>query len=277
MLWHIHQQHELHAPHPGEQARQRVVALAARDDAVDLRDEHAGDRRGERHVVPVNLRAYAVNGRRRRAADDAQQRGIDRPVDLVDNHVQEDEEREAQHLPQQREVKFAEGQAHVQPFDAVDDAQRIGDGAEHQRNHHQRNRAEARQQQRQHDDGVEHSAHHAHHALKEELLLRRDVGSEHAARERHRDVDDQQRHQHARRLDLVRGHLRGEDIVHVRHQHAADEQACRGDEQEDRHEHAVHARHAVLAVARLRAGVIAHVCAAQPEAHQAEVGDEAVD
>ena len=47
-----------------------VIALPLRNDAVDLRGEHAGNRRGQRLVVVVDLRANAVNSRRRRTADE---------------------------------------------------------------------------------------------------------------------------------------------------------------------------------------------------------------
>ena len=43
---HEHQQHELDAPDARKQPRELLVPLPSRDDAVDLRGEHAGDRRG---------------------------------------------------------------------------------------------------------------------------------------------------------------------------------------------------------------------------------------
>ena len=48
------------------------------------------------------------------------------------------------------------------------------------------------------------------------------------------------------------------------------------DDEKDRHEHAVDARHAFLAVLHFRAGIVAHIGAAHAEGEQAQVGDKAV-
>ena len=273
---HEHQQHELDAPDARKQPRELLIPLPARNDAVDLRGEHAGDRRGQRHVILVDLRAHAVNRRRRRAADDAQQRRIHRPVDLVDDFVEEDEERETRHVAQQPEIELAEGDAHAELFNAVPDAHRVADRGQDQRDQHQRDGAVPHQQQRQHHNRVEHRAQHADQPLEQEALLRRDIGKEHARRERRGDVDNQQRHQDLGGIQLLRRQLRGENIFDVGDQHAARQQAQQADGEEDRHKHAVDPRHAVLAVLRLRAGIIAHVGAAHAEGEQAQVGDKAV-
>ena len=74
--------------------------------------------------------------RRRRAGDDAQQRRIDRPVNLIDDHIEEDEERKTAHLPQQLKVKLSERQAHVQLLEAEIRARHVRHHAQHQRHQH---------------------------------------------------------------------------------------------------------------------------------------------
>ena len=273
---HEHQQHELNTSNPCEQLCQLLFAFAARHNAVDLRREHARNRRGQRHVILVDLRSHAVNRRRRRAADDAQQRCVHRPVDLVDDFVQEDEEREPRHIAQQPEIKLAERDAHVQFFDAIPDAHRVADGGQNQRDHHQRDRAEAHQQKRQHHNRIEHRAQHAHQPLKEESFLRRDVREKHACRKGNRNVDHQQRHQDFSRVQLLGRQVCGEDVFDIGDQHAARQQTQQADDEKDRHEHAVDARHAFLAVLHFRAGIVAHIGAAHAEGEQAQVGDKAV-
>ncbi len=273
---HKHQQHELDTPDAGKELRERAVALAPRDEAADLRHKHAGDRGGNRHVIAMQLAAHAVYRGRRRAGHDTQNRRIDRPVDLIDDHIQEDEEREAAHFAQELEVKPSERKAHVQLLEAEIDARHIRHHAEYERDNDQRNAAHAHQKQRQHHNRIEHRADHADHPLEEEAFLCRDVGRKHTAGEGHRDVDHQQRHQHARSLNLCRRELGRKNVVNIGHQNAADHKAHRRDHQKDDHEHAVDLRHAILSVAGVVARIIAHICAAQTKAHQGKIGDKAV-
>ena len=149
---HTHQQ-ELNATDADKQRRQILVAATGADHPMHTGSQQTGEGGGHTGVILLQLRADGVDGDGNRA-DTRQNEAIHRPVDLIHQNADEDVEGIPEHLLQQRTVKLAENKRHLELFEAVGDIQHAGEQGEKQgqRNHH--HRAEADEQQGDHDKRV---------------------------------------------------------------------------------------------------------------------------
>ena len=104
------QDDKLNTTHPSEEICKLLahVRLAGRRNAVDPRGEHGGNSRGKLGKHRVDHRTNTVHSHRAGARHSAEDKFVHRPVDLVDDHVEEQEKTERTDLFEQTEIKMAE-------------------------------------------------------------------------------------------------------------------------------------------------------------------------
>lgn len=273
------QDHALHTANFCEQRGELDVhrLFLQRCDAVDAGCKHRGNGRGKIDECRIEQCPHAIHRHRAGPYDPAQDKLIDRPVDLVYDHIEEEKKAERADLPQQRKAEMAEGKRNVQPAQAKPDVGgQFGDrdGGRHADDGH---RAVAGQQQRQADQRIENNARQLQNALKEKLLVGADHRVEHRRREGQRHIENQNLHQRLGLVQLGRGQVRTEQLRReLRQCHAADDGGRAHAEEEDQ-KHTVQPCHAIP-IAPLRiAGIEPQIRPGKPEAEQAQVADHAAD
>ena len=234
--------------HTGEQRVQLPHGGALRHQPVDAGGHDVGDGVAEQQEVVVQLGGDAVHRYGGGAVEPRQQLPVDRPVHVIHHDADEYIHREAEHFPQQPEVIAVEGKGHPQLPQAVADIQNAAEDGEDQGHHGQRHGAVADDQQRDHDEGVQHLLAHGHDLLEQVLLVDGDVGLKDADGERQRGVHRHDAQQLLRQRDLLRRQLLAENNLPVACQQKAD-----GQNQSTQHhiggeKHAVELGHAGLVV-----------------------------
>ena len=259
--------------HTGEQRVQLPHGGALRHQPVDAGGHDVGDGVAEQQEVVVQLGGDAVHRYGGGAVEPRQQLPVDRPVHVIHHDADEYIHREAEHLPQQLEVIAVEGKGHPQLPQAVADIQNAAEDGEDQGYDGQRPAAVADDQQRDHDEGIQHLLAHGHDLLEQILLVDGHMGFKHADGEGQRCVDRHDPQQLLRQRNLVGGQLFAEDHVAVG-QAEADDQHQRPQKQIGGQEHAVELGTALFVSGGTETGVVPHIGAAQAEAQQVQVGDD---
>ena len=209
------QQNELQPSHLGKQRVQRPHGRVLRHQPVYSWRHHVGDGVAEQQEIVVQLGGDDIHRHRPRAVKPRQQLPVNAPVQVIHHDADEHIHREPKHLPQQREVIPPEREGHFQLFQAVKDVDNAADHRKNQRHDGQHHGPVAHQQQRDHDQRVQHLLSHSHDLLEQILLVDGHVALEHADRERQCRVDGQDAQQPLRQIDLLRRQLLAEDHIAV--------------------------------------------------------------
>ena len=190
-----------------------------------------------------------------------------------DDMEEGDAKSESNSIANQRELlrSFVKSQPDIQIFDIY-----VDEDGKDQGDDGQRHGAVADDEQRDHDQGVEHLLAHGHDLLEQIPLVDGDVGLKDADGEGQGGVDRHDPQQLFRQRDLLRRQLFAEDHVAVG-QAEADDQHRRAQHQISDEEHTVELGAALFVAGGAEAGIVPDIGAAQSEAQQIQIGDDGQD